>query len=354
MSASAESSSRSTARSPIDTMPTGFAPSTTGTRRMLCCRTSSIASSTESSGERVCKSVVATSLTVVDVGSLPSATTRSAMSRSVRKPLTLSPSPQRTPPKSLSRISLAASATVVSPATSSGFCVMTSRMLCAIGGFSPLVRKIRSIEAVPGVRSDKRLGNSLQKALFAGLGPGEVELVLDRLGLIRNLEPALQHRDSFVGPAREAKRAAEAVQRVGVVDVGLPGGPLRERLDRLRVELDRRVVVARLERVVALDVQALGLRRAARSARRGNSVDGRCLGRRLLGRRLLRLGRQRGRLFGVLLLLRLLAIAGERLWRGVVPTARSECDRNGRDRDGDQPRDRQPVDPPSRLHEVRR
>jgi hypothetical protein len=117
MSASAESVSSSTARSPIETMPTGRPPSVTSRRRMSCSRISSAAASTFWSASTPITPRVATSRTFVVSAAPPSAIARTTMSRSVRIPNGESPSRMSTGPTSPSRISRAASASVVSGPT---------------------------------------------------------------------------------------------------------------------------------------------------------------------------------------------------------------------------------------------
>src|SRR3954470_12742305 len=83
MSASAESVSRSIARSPSETIPAARPSCSTMMRRTFCSRTSRIASSTLWSTVSLTGLMVAPSLTRVASGSSPWATTRTAMSRSV-------------------------------------------------------------------------------------------------------------------------------------------------------------------------------------------------------------------------------------------------------------------------------
>lgn len=87
--ARALSESRSIARSPIDTMPTGLLPSVMTIRRNAFSRITSTARDCESSGVRVTRSSVAMSPSVVLDGFRPSATARTVMSRSVTMPCRL-------------------------------------------------------------------------------------------------------------------------------------------------------------------------------------------------------------------------------------------------------------------------
>src|SRR5215217_4876192 len=88
MSASAESLSFACARSPSETMPIGLPSSTTGSRRTFACSIFLVASSIESSGLSVSRSVVQASRTLAS-GPLPFASTRTTMSRSVTIPWTV-------------------------------------------------------------------------------------------------------------------------------------------------------------------------------------------------------------------------------------------------------------------------
>src|ERR1700683_321237 len=84
---SADRSSRSRARSPMETTPTGTPSRTTGMRRTARSRTKAAARSTSSSGPSMTSSVLQMSPIRVVSGSRPSASTRMVMSRSVRSPL---------------------------------------------------------------------------------------------------------------------------------------------------------------------------------------------------------------------------------------------------------------------------
>src|SRR4051794_39182095 len=118
-------------------MPTSLpSSSTTGSRRTWCCAISRSASSRSCCGSMVTRSLAAISVTLVDCGSLPSAATLIAMSRSVTTPTRRSPSVIGMIPASSSRISRAASATVESAVTDRGFDVITS-LICPIA--SPLL-----------------------------------------------------------------------------------------------------------------------------------------------------------------------------------------------------------------------
>src|SRR5215211_4550878 len=160
MSPRADCGSRSTARSPSDTIPTGRPPSTTGSRRTAFSRISRTTSSTVSSGVRVVSSALYTSRTGVDAGSRPLATARTVMSRSVTMPATRSPSTTTTAPTSASAMMRAASTTGAPASTVLGSDVMTSRTLCAMAGsfrfhnpWCPLVdnRAVASAEMVSAV-----------------------------------------------------------------------------------------------------------------------------------------------------------------------------------------------------------
>src|SRR5215207_8893250 len=120
------------ARSPMVTMPAGRPSWTTGIRRTLFSRTRRIASSTVWSTVSVLSWLLQTSATFVACGSAPSATARTAMSRSVTIPVTLPPSTTSTAPMSASRIACAASVSVADDSTVRGSAVMTSRMLWAM------------------------------------------------------------------------------------------------------------------------------------------------------------------------------------------------------------------------------
>src|SRR3954468_1161420 len=108
-------------------MPTSRSPSTTGRRRTRRSARSWSARSRSSSGETVARSLEATSPTVVDWGSRPSATTRTTMSRSVRRPTRRSPPTTGIGPTSSWAIALAASATESCEEQLVGFEVITSR-----------------------------------------------------------------------------------------------------------------------------------------------------------------------------------------------------------------------------------
>src|SRR5687768_16163112 len=96
---------------------------------------------------------------------------------------------------------------------------------------------------MPGPYLDKRPGKALQYRLLGDGRPCQVELLLNRFRLVRDRTACLEHGDRLLRAAGQPERASEAVERVRVVHVGLPGGSRRERLDRPRVEVDRRVVV---------------------------------------------------------------------------------------------------------------
>ena len=104
----------------MDTMPAGRPSWTTGMRRTLCSRTIPTASSTDWSTVRLDGSRVHASPTLVLCGSRPSATTRTAMSRSVRMPVTLPLSVTSTAPTSPSAICRAASTTLSPGSTGAG------------------------------------------------------------------------------------------------------------------------------------------------------------------------------------------------------------------------------------------
>src|SRR5687767_9730339 len=131
MSASAESESRSTAKSPMETMPTGLPFSTTGRRRRACSRMSVTASVTSALGESVTRSRLQMSPSLVSVGWRPSASARTTMSRSVTMPHTSLPSVTITSPMFWSRICRAASLMVAVAGHVSGFGVMRSFRVCA-------------------------------------------------------------------------------------------------------------------------------------------------------------------------------------------------------------------------------
>src|SRR5882724_104671 len=128
----AERGSWETARSPIDTMPTGLPPSITGRRRIAFSRIIRTASSTLSVGDMVVSSWLQMSATFMVARLRPSATPRTTISRSVRMPQVCLPSRTIMSPMLASRIARAASATedVVDSVTGSE--VITLRMLCAI------------------------------------------------------------------------------------------------------------------------------------------------------------------------------------------------------------------------------
>ena len=94
------------------------------------------------------------SRTFVDCGSLPSATMRIAMSRSVVVPTSFCPSTIGTMPASSSRMSLAASATDLSGSIVLGFFVIRSRMVLAIDPSSLIVVVPM---AIPGRRVSKTI-----------------------------------------------------------------------------------------------------------------------------------------------------------------------------------------------------
>src|SRR3954447_20302805 len=133
MSAIAEAgNASSTARSPIETMPTTRRPSTTGSRRTSAACIRRTALSTVSSGDTASTSPLHRSATVSAVRSLPSATPRSTISRSVTMPRTLPPSTTTTGPMSRSRMIRATSTTGVSPDAVTGSRVITSEIEVAI------------------------------------------------------------------------------------------------------------------------------------------------------------------------------------------------------------------------------
>src|SRR5690606_8755004 len=136
MSASAERSSRWTARSPIDTMPIGCSPSTTGTRRMACSRMSRTAASASSPGATVTRLVLQTSATAVDM-SFWRATARTTMSRSVTSPRRRPSWTTRTSPMPCCRMSPPTSDRDVSGDTATGTGVITSFTFMAMGGPPP-------------------------------------------------------------------------------------------------------------------------------------------------------------------------------------------------------------------------
>ena len=126
-----------TARSPSETIPTGRPFFTTGSRRMSCSRIIRRASSTLASGSMAWTPVVAISPTAVDSVSRPSATARTAMSRSVTMPVTWPSSTTTTSPMSLSFITRAASRTLSSTFTVRGLVVMISSTVRAMGSAYP-------------------------------------------------------------------------------------------------------------------------------------------------------------------------------------------------------------------------
>src|SRR5919202_2220381 len=132
MSANAEVSSRSMARSPMLRMPTGRSPSTTGSRRIALRRISWAASSISVLGVTVIRSPSLHASRTGVLKSLFSATMRMTMSRSVTMPANRPPSRTSTSPMSLTRICRAASLMGASIETVAGEWAMTSATVVAI------------------------------------------------------------------------------------------------------------------------------------------------------------------------------------------------------------------------------
>src|SRR5215210_4663193 len=62
------------------------------------------------------------------------------------------------------------------------------------------------------------------RPLLARRDAGCVELPLHGLSLVRNLQPAFEHRDRLVRAAGEPQGMTEVVEGVGIVDVRRPRG----------------------------------------------------------------------------------------------------------------------------------
>src|SRR5581483_4125320 len=190
----------------------------------------------------------AISPTVTDSGDLPSATTRTAMSRSVTMPTSFSPSTTGMIPTSSSRISRAASITVCPLSIERGLSVISSRMLRAIA--TPFARSQRSL---PGELSGKCVTQTTNRAHVRAV----CELQACRVGLrlARGGLPALAAGGLLLrgcptlrraaARARRVRRLAAAARRAGRV------GDARGAL------LRHALVLQRLVLLLVLDVGAL-------------------------------------------------------------------------------------------------
>src|SRR5690606_23202083 len=158
MPASADPGSRSSARSPRLTTPTGSPFSTTGIRRTVCSRISRTAVDTGSSGARISGSGVHTDAALTPCGSRPSATARTVMSRSVSTPTTRSPSATTTSPMSWVRMSCAASAIEASGRTATTPGVITSlthRVMTSVSSPLPGVPGRLGVLRLPAYRESQ-------------------------------------------------------------------------------------------------------------------------------------------------------------------------------------------------------
>src|SRR5579863_609959 len=171
MSASAERSSLSMARSPNERMPTALFPCTTGIRRTEWRRMSSTARSTGSSGDNVCRSLLQMSDTWVCSPSRPDTIARTTMSRSVKRPRTFE-SATTTAPTSRSFINRAASTTVDAGCTVTGSGVITSCTRC--GMTAPHCRFVYTSTQRRGQRCDRKRSACWPRP--SGLELGEVLL----------------------------------------------------------------------------------------------------------------------------------------------------------------------------------
>src|SRR5215210_334792 len=237
MSARAESSSRSTARSPSETIPTGVPPSsTTGRRRTSSSRIRAIAASMSSSALRVVGFAVQMSPIRVEDGSLPSATARTTMSRSVRIPWTESPWVTITAPKSPSRIALPASTAVSSALQVAGSRVITSLTLSAISSpFSRLSPRV----GYPRPEGAKRLAAGLGRPWARGPGGGDetrssrllgVELRLLAWGLLPPGPAAGALAGALRADVRHGRGQRDLLPAAGALDGRGLGGAFPARL----------------------------------------------------------------------------------------------------------------------------
>ena len=212
--------------------------------------------------------------------------------------------------------------------------------------------KFVSTQSVPGCRSRKRRAKSPAKRLRSRYSPAALRARSSSRCTVPvwfgMCQPRLEHRDRLVGSAGQPQGPPEAVQRVGVIHVVLPGRALRKGLDRLGVQVDGAVVVTRLERLVAVEMKLFGLRAATRAAGLRYAVERRrllCVGGRsgLFG--FLGLRAPPARSPALLLVLRgLRALVGGGHGRRVVPaSARADRDGYRHQRNGEQRDDRDPA-----------